>query len=397
MLTSTASSDALPQNDDTLLQLGKLTFEIVSTRAAFDELEADWNSLFDRAGTGAHVFQTFNWCWHWTRHSLGDGEGKIQLAIVAGRVDGRLVMIWPLVIECIAGLRQLVWIGGPPAQYGDVLVDHAIDSSVATAEAQAYLVAHVDADLMRLRLVRDDAVITPHLRQINARVTQTYEAPYLDLGSAADFASYETRYPAKARKNRRRLLRRLEERATVRFETLAASPQAATDAAEAVRMKRRWLASRKLVSKALASDRMIAFLSSVAAATDHPVGCQVSVLRAGDDMASAQISFRCRDRMLLHVIVFDLEYEKSGVGVLHLEQTIARAFGEDVKVLDLLAPRGDYKMDWADATTAIADYAVPLTLAGRLFVETYLVRLRPRLKWLAPHLPNRLRELVSNA
>ena len=378
-----------------------LAFEIVRARAAFDSLEADWNDLFERAGSGAHVFQTFNWCWHWTRHYLPEHSGKIRLAIVTARHRGRLVLVWPLVVERVAGLRQIAWMGGPPAQYGDILVDPdldpGLDVAAAIAAAHQYLVAEVPADLMRLRLVRADATIAPHLARSGARVTETYEAPYLDLASAADFATYETRYPAKARKNRRRLLRRLDERAEVRFDDLVPSALAADMAATAITMKRRWLESRNLVSKALACDRMIAFMRSVAESQDRPVGCEVSVLRAGSDAASVQIGFRCRDRLALHVIVFDLDYEKAGAGVLHLEHAVARACVSGASTLDLLAPRSDYKMDWADGATPVADYALPLTLAGRLYIEAYLMRLRARLKVLAPHLPARLRQWASNA
>lgn len=373
-----------------------LVFDVVRSRAAFDALESDWNALFERAGSGTQVFQTFNWCWHWTRHYLPEGARRTRLAIVTGRRAGRLVLVWPLVVERVAGLRQIAWMGGPPAQYGDILVDPDLDAA-AVASAHRHLVANVKADLMRLRLVRADAVIAPMLALTGARVTQAYAAPWLDLASAPDFASYETRYPAKARKNRRRLLRRLEERGPVRFEAFTGGPEAAAVAAEAVRMKRRWLADRNLVSKALASDRMVAFMSAVASATVRPVGCEISVLRAGADAASVQIGFRCRDRLTLHMIVFDLAYEKSGVGVIHLEHAIRRAFAGGARALDLLSPLADYKMDWADAAVPVADYALPLTIAGRLFIEAWLVRLRPRLKVIAPRLPAQLRRLASHS
>jgi CelD/BcsL family acetyltransferase involved in cellulose biosynthesis len=97
------------------------------------------------------------------------------------------------------------------------------------------------------------------------------------------------------------------------------------------------------------------------------------------------------------VIVFDLEFEKAGAGVLHLEQRIKSACDQSVATLDLLAPKSDYKMDWADATIGVTDFAVPLTVKGRLFVDLYLCRLRPRLKSLAPLLPRSVRRMASTA
>ena len=57
----------------------------------------------------AQVFQTFNWNWHWANHYLGSSEGGItgvELAIVTGRREGKLVMVWPLVTERVRGITQ---------------------------------------------------------------------------------------------------------------------------------------------------------------------------------------------------------------------------------------------------------------------------------------------------
>ncbi len=52
---------------------------LVAERAAFDALENEWNDLFARAGKPTHVFQSFNFCWHWANHYLtsspDDGNG----------------------------------------------------------------------------------------------------------------------------------------------------------------------------------------------------------------------------------------------------------------------------------------------------------------------------------
>jgi len=101
-------------------------FALVTDRAAFDALEPEWTDLFDRAGRGTQVFQTFNWNWHWCNHYLGDGsQGSAApaLAVVTARRAGRLVMVWPLVRERVAGLCQLSWMGEPVSQYGDVLTE----------------------------------------------------------------------------------------------------------------------------------------------------------------------------------------------------------------------------------------------------------------------------------
>src|SRR5262245_8266379 len=83
-------------------------------RPGLDALEPEWNDLFRRAGKSAQLFQTFNWNWHWANHYLPAGRGHRSgpsLALVTVRREGRLVMLWPLVLERVAGLKVLYWMG----------------------------------------------------------------------------------------------------------------------------------------------------------------------------------------------------------------------------------------------------------------------------------------------
>ena len=81
---------------------------VVSTREDFDALEAEWAALEARVEAPHQVFQSFNWCWHWCNHYLpraNGGKPSLELAIVTGRMAGRLVMVWPLVTERKLGVR----------------------------------------------------------------------------------------------------------------------------------------------------------------------------------------------------------------------------------------------------------------------------------------------------
>ena len=143
-------------------------FAVVSTRADFNALETEWNDLFWRAGRGAQIFQTFNWNWHWCNHYLAASADAPapSLAIVTGRRNGRLVMVWPLVSERVAGLSQLAWMGDPVSQYGDVLVEP--EAVPLLGEAWCFIARQLKPDLVRLRKVRDDAVIARLLGDLNA-------------------------------------------------------------------------------------------------------------------------------------------------------------------------------------------------------------------------------------
>jgi CelD/BcsL family acetyltransferase involved in cellulose biosynthesis len=360
-----------------------VTFALISERSAFDALEPEWTDLFRRAGRDTQLFQTFNWNWHWANHYLAaaPGEGRRRsLAIVTARRNGRLVMLWPLVTERVAGLKVLHWMGEPVSQYGDVLAEVAPDTPQIMRQAWNFIATALGADAILLRKVRADALVAPLLREFGLRRTAVAEAPFLDLASTPDFASYEQRYSAKARKNRRRLLRRLEERGAVVVERHTGGEQARAAALEAIALKRAWLETTGRLSPALADPRFAAFFADAAEGRGRPAGCGVSVLRSKGETAGIAIDVTCGGRRAAHVIVHDARLDAFSPGTLLLQEWIRGASADGIATFDLLAPAYAYKLDWADATVAVEDFALGLRLAGRAYVYVYLGALRQRLK-----------------
>jgi CelD/BcsL family acetyltransferase involved in cellulose biosynthesis len=149
-------------------------FALITTRAEFDTLAGDWNSLFARCGRSTHAFQTFNWCSHWADHFLG-GERDPTLAIVTARRRGRLVLVAPLVVERFAGLKIVTWLGAPVSQYGDIIAEEGPHLMPALRRAWAFLIDTVRPDAVRLNKTRADAVVGPLLGEIFVRTGESYE------------------------------------------------------------------------------------------------------------------------------------------------------------------------------------------------------------------------------
>ena len=369
-----------------------LVIELVSTRVGLDALEADWNKLFARAGQASQVFQTFNWTWHWANHFLGPDPKSSRLAIVTARIGGRLAMVWPLVVDRVHGMRVVAWAGEPVAQYGDVLVESGPARTVLLRAGWQFIAAHVKPDLARLSKTRADAAVAPLLNELGAISTHSESAPYLDLASAPTFAAYEERYSSKARKNRRRQLRRLEEEGVVSAHHLEAGATANAVVGDVLAMKRAWLHAKGLISRPLMDPRVTRFFHAVASAGPRPVGVRISTMTCGDALAAASIGFVCRDLIAVHMIAYDLTYEKAGAGGLLFERAIAASLEAKLAVFDLLAPANSYKMEWADGDVAVYDYALPLSLAGRTYVRGYLQIVQPRLKAAILALPLSVRQ-----
>ncbi|PPC84878.1 MAG: cellulose biosynthesis protein CelD [Hyphomicrobium sp.] len=376
-----------------------IDFQTITDRREFDALEHEWNALFDRAGRGTHVFQTFNWNWHWANTYLpADQKHKsaMALSIVTARRDGNLIMIWPLVSERAHGIKQILWMGDPVSQYGDVLLDRIDDGLNVMRQAWAYIQKTSRCDVVRLRHVRADANIAPLLAELQAITTDRQVAPYLDLSSASTFEKYETRFTSKSRGNRRRLLRRLSDGKTIAFERHHAGHRAGELVRQAIDLKTAWLRDRGLVSTALSDARMAQFMAAAVADKNKSVDCVVAALTVDGEPAAIEISFTCKGHLAQHVIVFDLRFEKAGVGILLMEQSLRDDYSEAIATHDLLAPTATYKMDWADATMDVNDWAVPMNLAGQVYAHVYLAHVRPRAKAAVQAMPTKLRKVMAS-
>jgi CelD/BcsL family acetyltransferase involved in cellulose biosynthesis len=370
---------------------------LVSGRAGFDALEAEWNALFERAGRSTQLFQSFNWLWHWCNHYLEDSStgGSTQLAIATARREGRLVMVWPLVRSRSAGITMLSWMGEPVSQYGDVLVDDVADGEAILRAAWTFIATQSGADVVLLRKVRADAAIAPLLSEVGAVVTERLEAPYLDLSSAPSFADYEKRYSSGARRNRKRQRRRLEERGPVDIEVHTQGARASELARTAIDLKRAWLSERGLVSAAFADDRIGAFFADVAGGAMRPSGCRVLAMHCGEAPVALEIGLTCKERAAIHVIAYDRAYEKAAAGALLMEESIRRSCEAGLATFDLLAPAAPYKSDWADGAIAVCDFVAPLSLAGRVYARLYLGFLRNWVKKTLAVAPASLRRVVA--
>jgi CelD/BcsL family acetyltransferase involved in cellulose biosynthesis len=362
---------------------------LITQRAEFEALEAEWNALFERAGRPSHVFQNFNWLWHWANHYLGE---RVGLSIIVGRRQGRLAMVCPFVSTRRASIRRLSWMGEPVSQYGDVLLES--DDKELLYQGWAYA-RSLGVDVLDLRKIRSDANIYPLLANSKAIRTIRSQAPYLDLASAADFASYSQRYPAKKRSDRRRHWRRLNELGLVSFEQHMAGYDARDLADRAIALKQAWLASRGTIFPSIYDPRFIRFYRDIALDAVRWPGTRISALHCNARSVGVEISLECKKQIFGAIISYDLEYAKQGAGVVLAECCIRAAHKRGFQRYDLLSPADPYKLDWADGAIDVADWAMPLTHAGSLYARAWLCFARPFVKRTAPHWPDWLRQTAA--
>ena len=108
-----------------------------------------------------------------------------------------------------------------------------------------------------------------------------------------------------------------------------------------------------------------------------------------------QFGIIANHRLALHMIAYNPKTEKSGAGVLHIEDTISYCIENDLSEMDFLAPNAPYKQTWADAAIPVCDYVVPRTLKGRVYAQGYLCSTRDVLKTQIQALPLGIRQSIA--
>ncbi len=362
---------------------------LISSKSEFDALELEWNALFECAGRPCQIFQSYDWLRHWANHYF---DGRTRMCIVVGRRGGRLVLIWPLVCARAGGIRRIAWMGEPLLQYGDVLIENG---ELDFLRDSWDFIQSLGADVIDLRKIRSDAAVHSLLSAVGAFATGSSAAPYVELAGAKDGRTFQERYSAKSRSNWRRHLRRLQELGTITFEQHGCGTAAHDLVEHALALKRAWLAHRGLISPTLQDARLDRFLQAVALAPARSPSMRVSAMRCNGRPIAIDISFVCKDHVFGDIIAYTVELEKCGAGVLLAEYSIRTAHENGFARFDLLAPADAYKLAWADDLAEVADWAVPLSRAGGLYLRLWVASGRLWAKRVGRNLPRPLAGLAS--
>ncbi len=360
--TATARATAAPEASAG--RQAELDFAVIDTIAGFEAIAPEWNTLVSEHGRPHHVFQQHAWLKHWADHFFD--ASRQQLAILTGRRDGRLVMIWPLVREKVLGFQIARWMGAPVSQYKDIIADDAATSVSDYKAALAFLRRDVGCDVLFANNIRADASIAPALADAGARKVRTNAAAVLDLSGIDTFAQLEERWGGLQRRKRKRRRKLLAGYGAPRFEVIAPGEKAETAVAAALCMKRAWLERHAIVSNAYSQPAFEDFWRSIAASGDKDVGLRTAVLSVDEAPVAVEVGLTFKGVHFAHIGAFDSDLDRCSPGLTQMEDMIALCVDEGLEAYDLLPPQADYKARVSDREVAVADYVLPLSMGGRL-------------------------------
>ena len=356
---------------------GAYRIEVLASLDAVEAFLPLWRRFVEYDASPITVFQTPRWMLSAMRRLYGgDADSGIRLTVVH---DGAgIAMIVPLALATVGNVRILKWLGDPLFEYGDAIVRRGCDAARLFADAVAHIARHDAVDAIHLRKVRHDAAVSEYLACHAVELPHATWAPFVTLASVAGVGGVPAGASARTAKNIRRKRRRLAELGMLSFEVHPAGGRAHQLGYLALDLKQRWLAERGLVSRTLADAACVAAI--VEAMSEAETGVRVSALSLDERPIAVEIGFVRRRTYYSYLAAIEPAFARFSPGSLQLADTIAwcRAYG--VECVDLLGPDDGHKRSWSTGSTGLKDWAVPLTLRGKVHTRLMLGVIEPAIK-----------------
>lgn len=351
-----------------------LRIETISSEAAFARLGGDWDELV-RSMPRPSPFLLHGWLLEWWRHY---GENR-RLAVHVAIRGARLVGALPLCRGRRLGLRVTEFVGGTKVPLADLMVTPGEDPATATLLAEQIHSSGDDfADLFGMPAHSRLAAAAP---AGSLHLLERLEAPVLDLRAGWE-ENYRLRLSPKARSERRRRWRQLEELGTVEVAMARTREELRVPLEEAFRLHAlRWEGRRE--SSGLGTTVGRAFHRAALrrlAGEDVP---RLVTLRLNGQAIAYSLYLLLERTMYGLSMAFDPAFARYSPGTESLLAALESAAGEGVERVEFLGAATPYKRKFTDRLEPIHEaIGLPSTLRGRVAVGMLVggIKTRRRVK-----------------
>lgn len=371
--------------------------QCLSSLQDMEAISEPWQALENSLADGLHIFQTYQWCKIWADHFVAQNKG-FQLALYVGWDGDELSFVCPLVIRRHGPLRIGHWVGEPFTQYGTALVkqDGRQDQRLALFWAELGKAKVMDA--VWFRYIRQDSCLAPYLCD-KAILLKQDQACSLGLSAFSNWDEMEQwfreRHSKTTRRNRARNNRRLLELGTIEMRLLEKSQDLQQALDDVLAFKAKWLEESGLRSSTFADEDSISVLRSLIE-NDHPnSACRFYGLYLDGKAVAYDIGFTSFGRFLGNVGAFHPDYKSYSPGIYLMQALMLDLEQSGFDRFDLMSPVYDYKARWCKDLDDIMDYGLALNWRGQLYVNGYLMQVRPLLKSLLDHMPAGLQAFIQ--
>jgi CelD/BcsL family acetyltransferase involved in cellulose biosynthesis len=376
-----------------------LKLQTVSDSNGFRSLQSDWCALCER-GNLQHVFSSFEW-WlsAWTLHAEGRGQ---QLTLVTGRLDGQLVLVWPMVRDG----RVLRMLSSGTLEYRDIIVEPVPRASDWVDQAWNYVRSTVDADIFILQNLRLPNRLAERLRQdSSARPIGGGFCPVIRLDQFEGWDSYAASLPTSLMADQRRQWRRLaRDLPDVTFRVVESHAEIQQVMDWISRHKIAWAEARQKNPAWYATDSIWENLKRTARTAMDKERLLMVTLADDQRLVSAGWGFMCGDEFLFHAFAYDADYATYSPSRLLLERIVRVCFDRGIRSFDFMPGEEAYKRTWATDYVRTESYTGPLNWRGRYWLaiaerdplsKRLLQSLKPVYRWFPQPIRMRMGRVVD--
>jgi CelD/BcsL family acetyltransferase involved in cellulose biosynthesis len=343
----------------------RLQVEVVKDPGALQALQADWDSLFQRAER-PYLSDSFEWA-QCVWDTLAQPRGG-QLHCLTIRDGPRLVLIWPLFRLRRHRFWQAVLPLNMTLDYTDVLVEASPQAGALAQLAWRTLRQSVGADLILAERVRTDSCLHEVLVTEKASHTYTQRVRYVSWAGLQSWEAYQGRLPQ--RRTLERKLRRLRECGAVGFE-LIEEPEGQGALIEwLLRHKGDWLAEKGL-RPVWGDEPLRDFLHAVARRVRRFGRLLTFALTLDHEPIAVQTWALDAHRLVSLHITYEPQWAKYSPGNLLLRHTLQWAFERQLLVDFNRGVELTYKTDFGNQEVAIVSRRYAISGWGYVGAELY--------------------------
>ena len=367
-----------------------MQIDAITTEAAWDALEAEWDPLVERSAS-ATLFLTWEWLRPWWRHYHGEDDG---LYVLVAREGDAVVGLAPLYrgkasAHGLGSLRRVGFIGDSSgdSEYLDFIIEPGREAEVLPAffdriEADGW-------DVAELRLLPKESPNFALLEQLAAErgyLIEREDVPCSATELADDWDAFLKTLQSRFRGKLRSLLRRLPEDHGGAFECCETAEQLPERLESMFELhQRRWRAEGK--PGAFADERRRRFYCDLSERLLERGWLRFYSLRLGEAWAAHEYSFEHLGRVSYLQQGFDPSCGRLSVGIALKAHVIRECIAGGARVYDFLGGEAAHKQKWG----AQARWCAHLSLARpglrtrwHLWLPRFAERVRDRGRALTP-------------
>lgn len=372
---------------------GDYDVRLLDAADQFADIEDAWKKL-EGASDQPCLFQSYAWSGHVAEvMSRAYPAQYVPLVAVAAR-NGETVAIWPLSRQKRAGIWLLRSLDDPFGQFSGLLATDASAAEALVAKTLALVRTKRLADILRLNRVLAGGPLEVALLTNGAIMRGEVGAPVLDLRQWPDMASLKSSRNKKTMKNLRNATNRLTKAGEHHHRVASGGADVSAIVESTLLRRAAWLKEKGLTAPSFRLSAHVEILTG-GQAWGLDQSRTAFELRHGGDAIAQQWGFVHQRRYYAYMSATDPAAIHLSPGRLHLSFVLEDVMNAGVEAIEMLTPASDYKMVWTDTVRPLRDYAMPLSMTGRIQDAVWERLLRPALKALFYALPVAMRRRAT--